>query len=198
MELNKNITKSVLLVVFSGRQQGIASMTIFEFKNFLENQYPEYDKLFLKDERVLWYTKGITGISVNVQETIDYLKKYISGYSKVIFIGSSMGAYASLLYGSILNVDTIIAFRPQTFLSNTLDNFTEFSDNSDVKDFINDTTKYYIYGDSSITDENDIHSINYCDRLKIKDNIVIFRIPIFDIKKYKDEGLLYEDFKKII
>lgn len=215
MEISKNVTKTVLMVIFSGRQQGIANMTIFEFKNFLEDQYPEYDKLFLKDERVLWYTQGITGISSDIKGTIDYLKEYISRYSKVVFIGASMGGWAALLYGSILNVDTIIAFRPQTFLSIVVENFIENPNQiesrdksyDDIKPFINNETKYYIYGDSSIEDENDIHSIKYCDYLETENtninqdetnNMIIFRIPNFDIKDYKDREFLSKDFKKII
>ena len=205
MEISKNITKTVLMVVFSGRQQGIASMTIFEFKNFLEEQYPEYDKLFLKDEKVRWYTEGITDISFDISETVDYLKEYISEYSKVIFIGASMGGFAALLYGSILNVDTIIAFRPQTFLSYVLPKFSADYNSlyhgrscDDINNFINNKTNYYIYGDSAIKDINDVHSINYCNHLEMKRNIIIFRIPNFDIKDYKDKGYLSKDFKLII
>lgn len=205
MEISKNITKTVLMVVFSGRQQGIASMTIFEFKNFLEEQYPEYDKLFLKDEKIRWYTEGITDISNSIGETAEYLRKYISGYSKVIFIGASMGGFASLLYGSILKVDTVIAFRPQTFLSYVLPNFLGDSNSlyrnkscEDINNFINNKTRYYVYGDSAIEDPTDIHSINYCDHLGIKKNIVIFKIPNFDIKDYKDRGFLSKDFKLIV
>lgn len=205
MEISKNITKTVLMVVFSGRQQGIASMTIFEFKNFLEEHYPDYDKLFLKDEKVLWYTEGITAISNDIGETVEYLRRYIARYSKVVFIGASMGGFAALLYGSILNIDTIIAFRPQTFLSYVLPDFLGDSNSlylgrscNDVKLFINNKTKYYLYGDSAIKDPTDIHSINYCDNLELRSNIKIFRIDNFDIKDYKDKGELLKDFNLII
>lgn len=193
MELNKNITKDVLIVTFSGRQDGLGSMTVFEFKNFLEEQYGLYDKLFLKDEKVLWYNQGITGLSTNVEETIDFLHKQILPYKKVVFIGASMGGYAALLYGSILKVDLVITFRPQTHTNNVLENPIRKYD--DVKNFMTNETKYYIYGDSSLTDENDIHSINYCDRISDLANII--RIPNFDIKNYKKSGMLAFDFQKM-
>lgn len=196
MEIKKNITKSVLIVTFSGRQQGIATMTIFEFTKFLEDQYPTIDKLFLKDEKVLWYNFGITGISENVEETVLYLKEYIKEYENVVFIGASMGGYAALLYGSILNVKTVIAFRPQTFLDKVLPDYS--SEYCDVKKFINNTTQYYVYGDSSLEDENDIHSIKYCDHIDNFNNLNVIRIPNFDIKEYKDKGLLKKDFKKYL
>lgn len=91
MELIKDITKQVLIVTFSGRQQGLANLNIFEFKNFLEGMFPDYDKLFYRDEKVLWYNSGITGLTKNIDETIEFLRDKISGYSKVIFIGASMG-----------------------------------------------------------------------------------------------------------
>lgn len=192
-----DITKDLLILTFSGRQQGLASLTIFEFRKFLEENYPKYDKCYCRDEKLCWYTNGITDISTNINTTVNFLKTLIKDYKKVVFIGASMGGYAALLYGSILNIDTIIAFRPQTHLEYIKLEY-QISSCIDINDVLNDTTKYFIYGDSSINDEYDIHSISHCRRLKIKDNIKIIEIDNFDIKKYKDEGLLSSDFNLII
>lgn len=197
MYVDNNITKDLLILTFSGRQQGLATLTIFEFRKFLEENYPIYDKCYCRDEKISWYTYGLTGISYDINSTLIFLKDTIKDYKKVIFIGASMGGYAALLYGSLLNIDTIIAFRPQTHLTYLLDEYSIFK-NIDINNVTNDTTKYYIYGDSAILDEYDIHSISHCRRLKIKNNINIKEIDNFDIKKYKDSGYLLDDFMKII
>lgn len=191
------ITKDLLILTFSGRQQGLASLTIFEFRKFLEENYPNIDKCYCRDEKLSWYTHGITDISTNVIGTLIFLKKIIKQYKKVVFIGASMGGYAALLYGSLLNVDTIIAFRPQTYLDYVKLEYN-VSLNIDINDVLNDTTNYFIYGDSAILDETDIHSISHCRRLLNKDNINIIEINNFDIKEYKDRGSLKKDFDIMI
>lgn len=196
MEIIKDINYDMLFVTFSGRQQGLANMTTFEFRNFLEENFSNYDKIFCRDEKVQWYNFGITGLTKDINDTLDFLHQKISKYKKVIFIGSSMGGYAAILFGSILNVDTIIAFRPQTFLNKVLDNFDKNFE--DVKPYINNTTQYYIYGDSNIIDPNDIHSIEYCRRISEFSNVYITEINDFDLKSYKDRGLLLRDFNQII
>lgn len=194
--VNKQISKDVLIIVFSGRQQGLANLNIFEFRNFLESNFPNIDKCYLKDEKLSWYTKGITGISTDISSTLDFFKSL--HYKSIVMIGASMGGYGALLYGSILGVDKIIAFRPQTHLDIINKEYSTSSDNIDINNVLNNKTKYYIYGDSSITDNNDIHSIEYCNRIHKQDNIIINRINDFDIKLYKDEGNLLRDLKFII
>lgn len=195
MEIIKNITSKKLFVTFSGRQQGLASMTIFEFKNFLEQEFPSYDKIFCRDEKVKWYNHGLTDYTSDVRQTLSFLNNKINGYDEVVFIGASMGGYAAILFGSLLNVKTVIAFRPQTIISSLIDDYEQ--DFVDVKPFINKQTRYFIYGDSAISDPTDIHSIEHCRRLNKQDNINIIEIDNFDLKSYKDSGQLSNDFHKI-
>ena len=184
-------------MTFSGRQFGLASLTLFEFSNFLQENYPKYDKYFFVDKKTIWYTKGIEGITSSIDETLLYLKHIITGYENVIFIGASMGGYAAILYGSLLKVDYIIAFRPQTLIKKYLD---EKDNNTyhDLKLIINRTSKYYIYGDSAIKDYKNIHSFHHCKRLNIYPNVVVYGYDHFDIKKYKNNKYLIRDFHDIL
>lgn len=194
MEIIKNITSKRLFVTFSGRQQGLASMTIFEFKNFLEQEFPCYDKIFCRDEKVKWYNHGLTDYTSNIDETVSFLKNKITGYEDVIFIGASMGGYAAILFGSLLNVKTVVAFRSQTIINELINDYEK--DFVDVKPFLNNTTKYTLYGDFAITDPTDIHSIIHCQ--KIEKQCKIIEIDNFDLKSYKDNGLLAADFHQIV
>jgi esterase/lipase len=40
----------------------------------------------------------------------------INKYDNICFIGNSMGGYAAILFGTLLNIDNIISFAPQTFI----------------------------------------------------------------------------------
>lgn len=199
---SKNMT--AIFVTFSGRQLGMATLTFFEFRNFLQENFSKYNQHFFVDKKTLWYTKGIEDISTNIDETLEYLKQLTEGYEHVIFIGASMGGYAALLYGSLLNVDHVIAFRPQTIISNELNPAINLKENPmdlsyyDIRKVINPKTEYHIYGDSSITDPNDIHSFEYCKRLIDFSNVHITAIDCFDIKEYRNSGNLSADFHRIL
>lgn len=207
-ESMKQQTNEVIIVTFSGRQQGLATLTLFEFTKFLESTYPLYDKIYCRDEKVKWYNHGLTDLTSNIDETIEFLRKKIAGYTNVLFVGASMGGYAALLFGSILKVNAIIAFRPQTYIRKCIDDYDIVYE--DVLPYINDTTKYYIYGDTSIEDPDDIHSIEYCYRIMNPGNIItgekgskasfmkLKAYPKFDLKEYKDSGDLKEDFNNIM
>ena len=107
--------KKNLLVTFGGVQQGIG-VPVFEFFNSISEI--DCDKIFLRDFKQAWYQKGIDSTTNNPQKIVEYLKKTISenNYEKVTFIGNSMGGYAAILFGSILNVDKVVSFAPQSYL----------------------------------------------------------------------------------
>lgn len=199
--ITPNLNKTAIFVTFSGRQLGMATMTFFEFRNFLQENFPNYDQYFFVDRKTLWYTRGLEDITSSVEDTLEYLKKITEGYQYKIFIGASMGGWAACLYGSLLNVDYVIAFRPQTILDKnvTMSKDLEFDlKYHDIKDVINNTTKYYLYGDTSITDNSDVHSFNHCKRMKEYSNVTVVEKDKFDIKEYKDRGHLKSDFNGIL
>jgi len=119
--------------------------------------------LFYIDKNQCWYHKGIYDITNNIDETVLYLNNIIKDgkYEKVIFMGTSAGGYASILFGSLCNnVNNVISFIPQTMLNNPIDlNY------SNLKNIINKNTKYIIYGDTSIQNKNDNHHIRHCENI---------------------------------
>jgi hypothetical protein len=69
-----------------------------------------------------WYQRGIPGISTSIETTATFLRKVISrlGCTYVRTIGSSMGGYAAVLFGDLLDADQIIACDPEFCLGDTL------------------------------------------------------------------------------
>ena len=60
--------------------------------NFVLNKnFPETDKLFLKDTYCSNYHKGIRGVSMDVETTVEFLRTKIKSYTKVLFLGVSSG-----------------------------------------------------------------------------------------------------------
>lgn len=122
--LNKSEKKFPLIITFGGHKAlGPAgpSVTPFEFKKSLVSIYgTEINYIFIRDIEKSWYFQGISGLSKNLEENIKGLKGIIDDLkiSKSIVMGSSSGGFASILYGALLNLDKVIAFGPQTFISN--------------------------------------------------------------------------------
>jgi hypothetical protein len=182
-----------LIVAFAGHGLKVSLNPIFEFKNFLTKTYPDTDLLFLKDDRHKWYTKGIVGISTDVMSTLEFLRKRIKNYKNVVFIGSSAGGYAAILFGSLLHVHTILAFRPQTKL---MQPFVE-EKYRDLKPLINSTTIYHIYGETC-NPPGDLHSFEHCTNIAVSDNVKLTSMKVLDIRALRDIGWVKDEFLSII
>ncbi|WP_116127897.1 alpha/beta hydrolase [Lewinella sp. IMCC34183] len=104
-----------LLVSFGGIQQGLG-MPVFEFFNSISDI--PCDKIYLRDFHQAWYQKGVDAELDHVDQVTTYLRDTIreKNYDNVCFLGNSMGGYAAILFGTLLNVDTVISFAPQTFI----------------------------------------------------------------------------------
>lgn len=104
-----------LLVTFGGINQGLG-VPVFEFFNSLKDI--NCDKIFLRDFEQAWYQKGINENINNIEHIGKFLQNEIhdNNYNKTCFLGNSMGGYAAILFGSMINVNTIISFAPQTFI----------------------------------------------------------------------------------
>lgn len=104
-----------LLVSFGGMHQGTRK-PMFEFYRCLSTI--ECDKIFLREPNQAWYQKGVDSRIDHIDKLIEYLKKVITDqeYERICFLGNSMGGYAAILFGTLLNIDTVIAFAPQTFI----------------------------------------------------------------------------------
>lgn len=156
---------SNLIVTFASNAGMIMASRspIFEFVNSLEKLDFESDLLFLKDAKQEWYLGSLAGVGENVQETTDFLDGIFSKYDKIVCMGCSAGGYASLLYGSLLKVNCVIAFYPQTDLNyltpdgcintsesdkpicrDSLRNNPDFEKYNNLMYYINDSTEYNV------------------------------------------------------
>ncbi|TPE42520.1 lipase family protein [Pontibacter mangrovi] len=107
--------RETLLVTFGGINQGLG-LPVFEFFNSLSSL--SCDKLFIRDFQQAWYHRGLDQETSDLSQLLGLLGETIKAhhYQKVCFIGNSMGGYAAILLGTLLNVDKVISFAPQTFI----------------------------------------------------------------------------------
>lgn len=106
----------------------------FSFRKFFEAHIATTDLLFVKDLKNQWYNRDLDGLGNGVDEIAQSLRAMTAGYKHVSCFGSSMGAYASLLYGSKLCVDHVVAASPQTFLSSPFPRFNRDRHKGEFKD----------------------------------------------------------------
>lgn len=87
-------------------------------KKLEQNSGRHINKVLVRDSGNAWYHRKIDGLGGHPDETAASLRALIAAIapSKVVTIGQSMGAYAAVMYGLLLNVDSVIAFGPLSFL----------------------------------------------------------------------------------
>lgn len=178
-----------LIVAFGGMALQFGMIPPFEFLKYLSSNYENCDLVFYIDVDQCWYHKGIRSVTSNIEETVKYLGDLINPYDDVTFIGTSAGGYAAILFGSLCNVNNVVAFIPQTLLTNPIE--ARFSDLTRV---VNNKSKYHLYGDASIRDINHDHHIRHCDNLIGFDNVVVNRLNGCDMRVLRNDGTL----KKIL
>ena len=194
-----------LIISFGGCALQFGDILPFEFFNFLNKHFPSYDKYFFIDKSLKWYHHGIDGISSNIEQTIIYIKNIIKKYKEVIFIGTSDGGYASILFGSLLDVDIVLAFVPQTVIEG--DDLNPLYKN--LNNVVNKTTNYNLYGDINIPKIDHLHHINHCYNIGHHKNVMVTNVllvskhhqttkQIIDLKELRDSGELLEIFNKLL
>ncbi len=107
--------QACLFVLFAGLGIDFSPPT-FIFHNFLK-AYPKIDKLFVRDLGKRWYLNGLGSLASNVDETAELIRKKSASYERTVFVGSSAGGMAAILYGELTGADKILAFAPQTVLT---------------------------------------------------------------------------------
>jgi pimeloyl-ACP methyl ester carboxylesterase len=107
----------VLLIIFSGLKQNPSAIPGFSFVNVTAGLRAK--KLFLRDLDKAWFLRGFRGETTNVEQSVEFLRAEMAraGARRVVLLGYSLGGFAALLYGALLNADAVHAFSPQTFLS---------------------------------------------------------------------------------
>jgi len=195
MSIPKN-ENDTLIVSFAGQGFGYGGIAQFEFVNFLNAHYKDYDKRFYLDRHRMWYHRGIDEVSNDIAGTLSYLAEQIKPYKRVIFIGSSAGGYAAILFGSLLAVDTVIAFRPQTNIANFSKPYLSEPQYHNLRGFINTTTKYHLYADPA--DQDPYHRFSHCENVEVSSNVNVVALKGLDMKTLRDEGHLLQIFRSII
>ena len=76
------------------------------------------NKILVRDSGNAWYHRQIAGLGSHVDETAQALRELVNRIapSQVTTIGQSMGAYAAVMFGLLLDAQQIVAFGPLSFL----------------------------------------------------------------------------------
>ncbi|MGK5010498.1 hypothetical protein [Janthinobacterium sp. MDB2-8] len=76
------------------------------------------NKILVRDSGNAWYHRQIAGLGSHVDETAQALRELVNRIapSQVTTIGQSMGAYAAVMFGLLLDAQQIVAFGPMSFL----------------------------------------------------------------------------------
>ncbi|MES2161623.1 MAG: hypothetical protein V4476_10745 [Pseudomonadota bacterium] len=76
------------------------------------------NKILVRDSGNSWYHRSIAGLGDHPDDTVERLRVLIAAIkpSKVVTIGQSMGAYAAVMFGLLLDAQQVIAFGPLSFL----------------------------------------------------------------------------------
>lgn len=153
----------------------------------LKYKHNNFDVLYLRNQHK-WYFGGLNGIGKNINHTISFLKKEFAKYDKVCCVGSSAGGYASLLFGSLLKVNKVIAIFPQTDLQYCVDNLPDghlgkqnlikrakecpatWSKYNKISNVLNNNVSYNVYykGDEKTKHDFDLvlHGDHHYDEIK--------------------------------
>jgi hypothetical protein len=76
------------------------------------------NRILVRDVNNSWYHRKIPGLGRHVDEVADSLRQIIQFIqpSQVITIGQSMGGYAAIMFGALLQVERILSFGPLSFV----------------------------------------------------------------------------------
>ena len=189
---NKN-----LIICFGGMALQFGGILPFEFLNYLYSTYEnDCDLYFFIDSYQCWYHKGIKEITNNIDDTVLYINNIIKSgnYNKVIFMGTSAGGYAAILFGSLCNnVNNVISFIPQTILKEPIN-----SNYSNLKSVINNNTQYILYGNINIQNIYDSHHISHCENIECFPNVKVIKNNNYNLKKLRDTDVIKNIIDKII
>lgn len=74
--------------------------------------------ILVRDPANLWYQHGVPGLGRGVDEVAVALRSLIAQLqpNSLSTLGQSMGGYAAVLFGALLNADHILAFGPLSYL----------------------------------------------------------------------------------
>jgi hypothetical protein len=78
-----------------------------------------FNRILVRDLNNAWYHRGVTGLGLHVDEVASALRGLIQSIrpGRVLTIGQSMGGYAAILFGMLLDADRIVAFGSLSHLN---------------------------------------------------------------------------------
>lgn len=93
-------------------------MGIPPFEFFQVTKSLPINKIYLRDPFQCWYHHGLPGIAGDIPGIANYLSSILDSHNinKCVLIGNSMGGFAAILFGILLNAQVVHAFSPQTFI----------------------------------------------------------------------------------
>jgi pimeloyl-ACP methyl ester carboxylesterase len=76
------------------------------------------NRVLVRDPKNAWYHRGVPGLGTHVDEVTGTLRSLIRSIrpGRLITIGQSMGGYAAIMFGILLNADRIVSFGPLSHL----------------------------------------------------------------------------------
>ncbi len=103
------------LILFGGRKNRVG-LPPFEF--FRVTQGIGTKRLFVRDLDQAWYHQGAREAGADIDEVAATLRRALDGqeHDRVVATGLSAGGYAALMFGTLLGVDTVLSFSPQTVI----------------------------------------------------------------------------------
>ena len=74
--------------------------------------------VFVRDPHRAWYHHGVPGLGGSIDAVAARLRRLADAANarRVITLGTSVGGYAAILFGRLIDADLAIAFAPPTFL----------------------------------------------------------------------------------
>jgi hypothetical protein len=104
------------LVCFGGIAGGMTGPP-FEFLRLTEAL--AVHRIFVRDLNQCWYQRGLSGVGADVGQVAAGLDAMLHelGSSRRVFVGTSSGAFAAILFGVLDRADAVIAFSPQASLA---------------------------------------------------------------------------------
>lgn len=97
---------------------------VFEFARLLDRL--SVRQVLLRDPHRLWYYRGVPGLGASIEAVHEFLAQLKAGLRprRIVTLGTSAGGYAAILFGLLLQADEVLAFAPQTRLTEPGDSRT--------------------------------------------------------------------------